>query len=161
MVGMRMRVPGVTAVPVHAPDGSVWDVGVEWLPRTPRLRRWWRRRVRGRDVVDSMDLLDTPGDDIVSSVLFAIGAFVVLVLLALFVVPALLLVVDVVVLVLAALLGVLVRVLLGRPWRVVARCTSGPSAGEQQVVEVAGVRRARRAREDLRAAIAATASRAA
>ncbi len=159
---MRMRIPGVTAVPVHGPDGSVWHVGVEWLPRTPRLRRWWTRRVRATDVVGDADLIDTTGGgDVVASVLYAIGTAVVVVLLVLFVVPALLLVVDVVLLVVAALLGVLARVLLGRPWRVVARCTSGPSAGEEQVTAVAGVRQARRARDDLRAAIAATASRAA
>lgn len=164
---MSIRVPGFTPVPVHARDGSVWDVGVEWLPRTPGLARRYRRRVRD----GGLDPFGAVGDggsgsgrgrgwtlDLQDLALLVVAAVVLLavVLLAVFVVvPLLLVVVDVVVLVVAALGAVATRVLLRRPWRVVARCTRGPSAGEEQVRAVVGVRAARAARDELRAAIAA------
>lgn len=153
MGGVTIRVPGFTAVPVHASDGSAWDVGVQWRPRSPRLLGRWRKRgvkVSPGDVVDAALTVDDPGSGIVAGILLAIGAAIFFVVLLLFVLPAVLLLVDAVVLVVAALLAVLGRVLLGRPWRVVARCTAGPSAGEEQVREVHGVRAARRARDELR-----------
>lgn len=166
MGGVTIRVPGFTAVPVHAADGSVWDVGVQWRPRTPRLAAWYRRRLKnGSGGADVLGPLGDSGSgsrggggwhlgfdlqDLALLLLVLVAAVAAVLLLAFVVVPLLLLLVDAVVLVVAALLAVLGRVLLGRPWRVVARCTAGPSAGEEQVREVHGVRAARRARDELR-----------
>ena len=164
MARVRVPVPGFAPVPVRAHDGSVWDVGVEWLPRTPRLLARWRKAdvtADPGDVVRAAVDVGGDGDGIVAVILLAVATAVFVVVLVVFVLPAVLLLVDVLVLVVAAVVAVGLKVLLRRPWRVVARCASGPSAGEQQVREVVGVRAARGVRDELRAAIAVRASPAA
>ncbi|WP_380156922.1 hypothetical protein [Kineococcus sp. R86509] len=143
----------------------VWTVQVRFLPRrrflTRRIaRRRWRRRSRDLDVSGLGDLvpdgggqggsghsggLDLDGFDEGVAIALVVVGFVLAVLLRwLLVIPLLLLVVDVVVVVALLVAGVLARVVLRRPWEVVA----GHPGGERAVVTtVLGWRAALRRRD--------------
>lgn len=97
---------------VTAADGRVWRVYRRWLPWTPRLRRG---RIRVAEAFDSDDVGDNPG--ILATI---VGGLIALVVLAV-VVPLLLAVAEVLALVVLLPLFVLARVLLRRPWIVVAK----------------------------------------
>lgn len=139
---------------VVAADGSVWEVGVVWLPRAPGLRRRWRRRRDAGDLANAFDLVDTPGDGVLTAIVVTIGLVLLAVVLVLFVVPAVLLVVEMLVVAVLVVAGVLGRVLLRRPWTVVARCTAGPAAGRQESRAVVGLGPSRALRDDWRRELA-------
>lgn len=150
---------------VTTPDGVVWTVHVRFLPRWRFLsrriaRRRWRRRSPDLDVSGLGDLvpdgaaqdgsgnsggLDLDGfDEGVAIVLVVVGLVLAVLLCWLLVIPLLLLVVDVVVVVALLVAGVLARVVLRRPWEIVA----GHPGGERAVVTtVLGWRAALRRRD--------------
>ena len=150
---------------VTTPDGVVWTVQVRFLPRWRFLsrriaRRRWRDRTPDVDVGALGDLvpdggghggsggsggLDLDGfDEGVAIVLVVVGIVLAVALCWLLVVPLLLLVVDVVVVVALLVAGVVARVVLRRPWEIVA---GHPGSERAVVTTVVGWRAARRRRD--------------
>jgi hypothetical protein len=134
---------------VDAPNGRTWRVGREWLPR---------RRVRvprGRGDRGLLDWLDpsTLVDDFSAGGILAGIAVVLALVIALFVVwPIVAIAIEVVLLVVLFLAGLAGRVVLRRPWRVVAR--TGPPWREV-THDVVGWRASGEAIDAMAAAIAA------
>ncbi len=90
-----------------APDRVRWQVGREWAPVRVRLRDWdWREAGPG-DVVDA---------ELGGLAIFAVAMLVFLVIF-----PIVAIALELILLVLMCLIGVMGRVLLRRPWTVVAR----------------------------------------
>lgn len=91
-------------------------MGRRWLPWEPRLRK----------ADETLDALDIPAPDgcafdALDDLFVGIAVVIAVVLFVLFVVPILVVIVELVLLAALVLLGVLVRVLLRRPWIVDAR----------------------------------------
>lgn len=111
---------------VVAPDGRVWKVGRQWLSGRVRLRREREQNVPdgGEDDWSIGDLFSL--DDITPSAV-AVGLAIALVGVLLFVVvlPLVALVLELVLLLVVFVAGVAARVVLRRPWQIVAK-TSGP-----------------------------------
>jgi len=111
---------------VVAPDGRVWTVGREWVSGRIRLRREPERDVPdgGEGDWSLGDLFSF--DDITPSAV-AVGLAIALVAALLFVVvlPLVALVVELVLLLIVFVAGLMARVVLRRPWQIVAK-TSGP-----------------------------------
>jgi hypothetical protein len=119
---------------VTAPDGTSWTVGPRWS--STKGVRLPRRQRHGRDDSRSFDPCDVGFlfDDFVAMLLAAI-AFVVVVLLLVFVVwPLLALAVELLVAALLLVAGLIGRVVFGRPWTVEAKS----SAGEVRTWQVRG-----------------------
>jgi hypothetical protein len=100
---------------IQTPSGEEWRVGRRWLTRgLPR----WRKVPAGKATAEALSMPDAGGPgDLAATMLIAVGAMVV----AVIVIPLLLFGIELVVLgflVAAAILG---RSLLGRPWIVQAR----------------------------------------
>lgn len=117
---------GVMAT-VTDPQGGAWTVRRRWIPHRTgiglkarfRRRRRARRRDRNRDRwYDGLDIGDGCLD--VDGIVIAVGVIVAVLLLVFFGWPLFLLLLDVVWLVVVLVLGVLGRVVLGRPWDVEA-----------------------------------------
>ena len=128
------RAARALTVKVVDPDAVEWEVGRRWLERPG-----WSRR---RDV-DGDGWWYADGGDVDG--LLGIALVVAFVLLLVFGLPLLVAVLGLVV----ALGGLVARVLLGRPWLVEARNERGELAWR-----VRGVRRSRRAVEEVAAALA-------
>jgi hypothetical protein len=113
---------------VVAPDGRVWTVGRRWVSGRVRLRRErereWDVPDGGRDVWSIGDLFSF--DDITPSGI-AVGLAIALAGVLVFVVvwPLVALIVELVLLLVVLVAGVAARVVLRRPWQIVAK-TSGP-----------------------------------
>ena len=111
---------------VLAPDGRMWSVGRQWLPEPVRLRPRRDGQQSGPDgdgwsLGDLADIGDvTPAG--IAAALTAIAAAVVLLTV---VVPLVAFVVELILFLLLAAITIAGRVILRRPWRVVAR-TKGP-----------------------------------
>lgn len=129
------------------PEGRQWRVGRLWF--THRAR--WRSPLGPRriwDVADGFDLADLVWDvpGIGVAIALVVSGVVVGVLAVLFVIPALALLVELLIVVLVAVGALVFRVLLRRPWLVVAR----RRASEERIVRrVVGFRASRRAVDDL------------
>jgi hypothetical protein len=95
----------------------MWKVGREWLPRRVRLRR--ERELPDGDVSWLADLFDV--DFSAGAIVAAISIAVVGAFLFLIVWPIVALALELVILVLLFLASLAGRVVLRRPWRVVAR----------------------------------------
>lgn len=106
---------------VVTPDGDTWKVGRRWLPFRPRHDRF--------DVVESVDAGSVAeGDDPLSFLLLfilSVVLWVVLTLVFAVVVAVIALVVEAVVAALVLVVAAAGRVVLRRPWTVVARCVKG------------------------------------
>ena len=121
---------------VTAPDGREWKVGRQWLP--------WRARLR-RDVIDTPDVTGLFGFDDLGGIALALAALAVLVVLLLVFFPVVVLAVEIVILILALIAGVFARLVLRKPWHVLARTgdaayrwpVKGWRASGQRVDEVA------------------------
>ena len=145
----------MTGPTVTAPDGRTWTVRRRWLPHRDGVG-WRARFAQGRERIDRRrgdrrddtrwyDHLDVPdlGDSI--AVAIAIIAVVALiVLMTMFGWTFLLLGIDLLWLLLVAVLGLLGRVVLGRPWRVEAT-----TDGERRDWFVQGFGAAGRARDEI------------
>lgn len=96
------------ATVVQTPDGGRWRVGRRWVP--------WRFRLRKtKDAIDNLDLpLDgcLPLDDI----FIGIGIVIAVVVFVVFLLPIVIALIELTLLLLLVAAGVLVRVLLRRPW---------------------------------------------
>lgn len=137
-------------VRVTDPSRVEWAVRVVWAPRhralVRRIGAWRRNKRKGkdRDWWDP-DLSMLPGDDIFFWVVLAILVLVAGVLLLWWVViPLLLLLLDVLIVLVLLLIGLAARILVRRPWTVEAT-----SAAATHQLEVAGWRRALRARDGI------------
>jgi hypothetical protein len=125
LVFHRLRVVA-RARTVTGPDGRVWKVGRQWVSDRVRLRRDRERDVPegGEDGWSLGDLFSF--DDITPSAVAA-GLAIALVGVLLFVVvwPLVALVLELVILLVIFVASVAARVVLRRPWQVVAK-TNGP-----------------------------------
>ena len=106
-----------------APDGRMWTVGRDWLPVRIRLRR---ERELGEPSASPWDIGDfvAAADGSVGGILVAIALAVLAVLVFTLLWPLVALAAEIVLLVVLFLAGLAGRVLLRRPWRVVARSRS-------------------------------------
>lgn len=129
---------------VKGPDGRVWEVGRQWFPRMPR----WKRHSRKRGKSNTDDALDaaTTGLEVVGVVdeipLIGVAlAVVALIVLAwVFVIPAMIFLFDVLLIGVIAGIGIALRVLFRRPWKVVAETDDAPA--ERIEIPVVGYRAA-------------------
>lgn len=127
-----------------------WSVAVLWRPRTTRLRQSWdARRARRQEQRDAArpgrrsrwyDNLDPTGGLDLDGLLLLVGAVLAVLAIWFLLIPALLVVLDLVVLLLLTLLLVPLRVLLRRPWTVLAVAPDG----SEHRYPVVGWRRAHR-----------------
>ena len=126
---------------VEDPSGREWTVRRKWVPR--RLR--WRGRTFSFDLLDGAELLSF-GDElpVVGVIFAAIAAFLVAVGLVVLVLPAVVFILELLLIATLVGLGVLGRVLLGRPWTIEARQKGADHAlewrargwqGSQEVLE--------------------------
>lgn len=116
---------------VTTPGGTRWRIGRRWLPWEPRLRK----------VDETLDLADVPDGCMhldLDDIFVGIGILLALVLFVLFVVPVLIALAELLLLALLVVAGVLVRVLLRRPW-IVDAIRDG--TGERHSWKVVGWRR--------------------
>ncbi len=97
---------------VTAPDGRQWKVGRQWLP--------WRVRLR-RDTFDGPDIGDAGAFDDLGGVAIALGLLALAVIVLFVVFPVVVLAVEIVVVLLALIAGVFARLVLRKPWHVLAR----------------------------------------
>jgi hypothetical protein len=115
----------------RGPDGRVWSVSREWMPRSPRWPGVGLKRIRNSTNVLPESIPDLGSGcldlDSISAILVGLAIVLVLVLIWLFVLPALIFVADLALIVVIAAAGVAARVLFRRPWDVVAQ-TAGPPA---------------------------------
>lgn len=128
---------------VRAPDGREWKVGRDWLPRRVRLRR-------EREPGGSLDLVELV--DLDAGPVAAVLAVIVLVVFLFAVVwPLVALALEVVILIFLFLAALAGRLLLGRPWRVLARADK--PYPERRAWQVAGWRASRDVIDDVARAI--------
>jgi hypothetical protein len=113
-------------VAVAGIDGREWTVRREWIKRMPRWRAAKRKFQTGLDGGDGVELGVAALDDF-PALAFAVGVVVALFLLWFFIIPALIFIGDLLFLVFVAAVGIALRVLFKRPWKVVAE-TDGPPA---------------------------------
>lgn len=132
---------------VEAPDGTSYDVVVEWFPRHRRLASRfaaWRRDRRRDDEAAWWDVVPPLGVEVLAGAVVAVAVLAVVVLGWFVLVPLLLLLVDVVLVVVLLLAGLVARVGLRRPWKVTV---TRVGAGEATSVGVVGLRAARAVRD--------------
>jgi hypothetical protein len=129
---------------VTAPDGSVWHVGRQWLPWTPRRR--------GPDVdASGMHIGDAGGDDIVGVIIAVLAVVTIVILLFTVVIPLVALALEIILLLLVLVWGIGTRVVLRRPWTVRARQQDGT---RELVFKAKGYLRSGRVRDEVAEAIA-------
>ena len=128
---------------VHGADDREWIVGRRWLPWSPRKRGSFGDAVNALDDIRmGFDFLEGPGG-IVATIVVAIVAL----LFVVFVLPIVLTALEIV-LVLALLpMFVIARIVLRKPWIIVAR-TKGPPP-EERTTAVSGWRASRVAMETM------------
>jgi hypothetical protein len=133
--------PGVT---VQTPDGTTWTVRRRWIPH--RDGKGIVQRFRNHRTVGGLEDLDLPIGFGLDAAGFVIGIvlFVTLGLLLVFGWPLLLLGIDLAWLLIVGILGLVGRVVLGRPWRV-----ESVSDTRRHDWYVQGFRAAGRLRDDL------------
>jgi hypothetical protein len=132
---------------VTDPGGARWRVGIRWLP--------WPLRFRGDARLDPSALDWLPFELGAGGGLTLLLIVVGLLLLLTIALPVVILTVDVVILAVLAAAGLLGRVILRRPWTVVARS----DRGEVRQWRVRGSGAAHAAVDDAARAIAAASSR--
>ena len=130
---------------VTAPDKRVWKVGRRWLPKRVRLPR--------RPDVDATDggLLAIDVAESVSGLVVGLLVAVTLALALVLVWPLFALALELIALVFLALGGVIARVVLRRPWLIVAT-TEGPPV-ERLAWDVSGWRASGAAIDEVAAAL--------
>jgi len=112
------------------PSGTEWTVRRKWVHR--RLR--WRGRGRSLDFMDGADLVDAGADLPVVGVILGVVALVLLAIAAvLFIVPAVIFLVELLIVVAVVGVGLLGRMLFGRPWTVEAHQRHADHAYEWKV----------------------------
>lgn len=112
------------------PRGNEWVVRRRWVHR--RLR--WRGQRGTGDLLDGADLIGFGGDLPVVGVIFTVVALLLFAVAAvLLIVPALIFVAELLIVVAIVGLGLVGRVLLGRPWTVQARNLATGSAYEWKI----------------------------
>lgn len=100
------------------PQGNEWVIRRKWVNR--RLR--WRGRRRTIDLLDGADLASSGADlPIVGVALAVVGSLLLAIAAVLFIVPALIFLAELLIIVLIVGIGVVGRVLFGRPWTVEAK----------------------------------------
>jgi hypothetical protein len=114
---------------VTSADGTVWQVGFRWLPRSPRwpgvgFRQWRKRKEKSRDS-NLGDWFDLGMPDSLTALIVIVLCVAAVVLAWLFVFPALFFVFDILLLLVIAGLGILARVVLRRPWIIEAKSSEG------------------------------------
>jgi len=115
---------------VTGPQGNQWIVRRKWVPR--RLR--WRGKRGAGDLVDGADLVSLGGDlPVVGVILAAIALLLLAIAAVMFIVPAVIFLVELLIIVVIVGLGVMGRVLFGRPWTVEAQRTDETEAFEWKV----------------------------
>ena len=115
------------ATEVTAPDGRTWIVRRRLAPRLGSDTLWGRFRGRFRRTLDRVeDVPDLGCLDAIGEGVTGVVVAIVLVLLAIFVLlPLLVAVVDVLIVLLAVAVGIVIRIVLRRPWVVEARADDG------------------------------------
>lgn len=101
------------------PNGHEWTVRRKWVHRQLR----WRgtRGSRALDLMDGADFADLGGDlPVVGLILTAIAVLLVAIVAVILIIPALIFVAELLIVVGLVGLGLMGRVLLGRPWTVEA-----------------------------------------
>lgn len=143
---------------VTAPDGGQWRVRRRWLERPmPKLRRSYkanRAEVTPGHILDAapnLDLGEAFAGDSPAAVIAALVLMVVVVFVVLPLLGVALELIGVLVLILAGLFG---RVVLGRPWIVLAEKINDPE--ERVAFAVRGWRDSGEALRELRTTLAAT-----
>lgn len=108
------------------PQGTEWTVRRRWVHR--RLR--WRGPRRGAlDLLDGADLIGSAGDlPVVGIVFLVIGLILIAVFAVLFIIPAVIFLIELLIVLAIVTIGVVGRMLFGRPWTVEAR-RDGDGAG--------------------------------
>jgi len=111
---------------VLAPDGRMWRVGREWLP-TSRLRARLRRDREMPDFSEPGWAFEFLGADLTVGSIIAAVALTILAVLVLFLAwPVVALAVEVVIVIVLFLGGLVGRLVLRRPWRIIARTKGSP-----------------------------------
>ncbi|QYG92304.1 hypothetical protein HC251_07535 [Iamia sp. SCSIO 61187] len=128
-----------------------WEVHRRWVTRLGRetfgrrVGRRFRRSGSNLDLADGVGCVPDLGE-----ILFALVAFVVIVLLAIFVLPVLVIAVEVVLGLVALLLGLVAKVLFRRPWVIDAFAADGTHLRWKEV----GWRTATERRDEITRALA-------
>jgi hypothetical protein len=136
---------------VLAPDGRMWKVGRQWLPFRVRLRR--EREVPELGEPSWGFNLDAFADFSLGGILFGLAVAILGALLLVVVWPVVALALEIVILVVVFLVALAGRLVLRRPWRIVAR-TRG-SARSTLAWHVVGWRASGRVIEEVADALAA------
>lgn len=122
---------GMAARTVMDPQGTRWVVRRMWVHR--RLR-WRGNAGRAIDLMDGADLAALGADlPVVGMILLALTLLLFAVAAVILVVPALVFVAELLLIAAVVGLGLLGRVLLGRPWTVEARAQGADHAFEWKV----------------------------
>jgi hypothetical protein len=133
-----------------APDGGRWRVRRRWLERPlPNLRR--RFKANRKEAANNVEWLPLDGID---SPAVMIAGVALIALLVLVVLPLLGVALELVAILVLLVSGIFARVLLGRPWVVIAEKVDDPEEGV--AVAVKGWRDSGMALCELRTTIAAT-----
>lgn len=121
----------MTSTTVVDPQGNEWVVRRRWIHR--RLR-WRGKGRRSLDLIDGADLVGAGADLPVVGVILLVVALVLFAVAAvLLIVPALIFLVELLIIVVIVGLGLMGRLLLGRPWTVEARRSEPRQAFEWKV----------------------------
>lgn len=112
------------------PEGNEWVVRRTWVHR----KLSWRGKRGAGDLLDGADLASLGSDlPVVGVILAAIALLLFAVAAVMFIVPAVVFVVELLIIVAIVGLGLLGRVLFGRPWTVEARRPDTDQAYEWKV----------------------------
>jgi hypothetical protein len=115
---------------VTDPHGNEWLVRRKWIH--PRLR--WRGTRGAGDLLDGADLAGLGGDlPVVGVILTALALLLFAIAAVMFIVPALVFVGELLIIVAIVVLGLMGRVLFGRPWTVEAQQLGAGPAYEWKV----------------------------
>lgn len=128
---------------VYGADNREWRVARRWLPWKPRVRGPFRDAVHASDGFDvGFGLADGP-----SGIVVAIGATIAFVLFVVFLLPLLLTALEIVVVLALLPVFVVARLVLRKPWIIVAR-TKGPPP-EERTASASGWRGSTEVMEEL------------
>jgi hypothetical protein len=106
---------------VKAPDGTEWIVGRAWLGKR-RPKPFGRHLDTGIGSLDSFDVTNLfDGDDLMTGLLIAVFAIA----FVLIVIPIILFGVELIIVGCVLAIGIVGSTLLGRPWTVVAKSSTG------------------------------------
>lgn len=121
---------GMASTRVTDPQGNEWVVRRKWVHR--RLR--WRGKRGTGDLLDGADLVSLGGDlPVIGVILMAIALLLFAIAAVMFIVPALIFIGELLIIVAIVGLGLLGRLLLGRPWTVEAQQVDADEAYEWKV----------------------------